>query len=174
MRQVLEIMMQTVLMMLRNFVGPLSQTNDATGEEEATIAQTNQIDITQNLGAVNDCDESGSGDNFATCDNDALNSIESITQTNTGVASGDDSVSQFNFVGINQNLQTTNDCDESGGGNNEKECTINSSNEIGNIVQTNDATATDSANILSISQDLNAENNCDDTTGASNTGSCTI
>jgi segregation and condensation protein B len=157
-----------------NFVGPLSQSNSATGEEEATIAQANQIDITQNLGAVNDCDESGSGDNFAICENEASNFISSITQTNTGVASGDDSVSQVIFVGINQNLQTKNDCDESGGGNNEKECTITSSNEIGNIVQTNDATATDSANILSISQDLNAENNCDDTTEGSNTGRCTI
>ena len=136
--------------------------------------KTNQIDIVQNLGAVNDCDESGSGDNFASCENDAFNSIESIEQTNTGEASGDDSVSQVNFVGINQNLQTTNNCDESGDGNNEKTCTITSSNEIGAITQTNDATATDSANILSISQDLNAQNNCEDTTGASNTGSCTI
>ena len=132
--------MQTVLIMTSNLIGPLSQTNDATGQDEATILQANQIDIVQNLGAANDCDESGSGDNFANCDNNALNSIASIEQTNTGEGSGDDRIKQVNFVGIDQNLQTKNDCDESGGGNNEKTCTITSSNEIGNIVQTNDAT----------------------------------
>jgi hypothetical protein len=44
-----------------------------------------------------------------------------------------------NSLGTNQNLHTTNDCDESGGGDNPKECSINSSNEIGAITQTNDA-----------------------------------
>jgi hypothetical protein len=44
-----------------------------------------------------------------------------------------------NSLGTNQNLHTTDDCDESGGGDNPKECSINSSNEIGAITQTNDA-----------------------------------
>ena len=46
---------------LTNFVGLISQTNDAMGEDADNIAQPNQIDISQNLDAVNDCDEQDSG-----------------------------------------------------------------------------------------------------------------
>ena len=79
--------------------------------------------ITQNLLAENDCDEAGAGDNDVLCQNLAENIIEEdfgntvITQDNNAPNVGDDSV-QNNFVAISQDLQATNDCDESGDGDN--------------------------------------------------------
>jgi hypothetical protein len=158
-----------------NFVGQIEQDNSAKGEGADNIVQQNQVVVDQNLVAVNDYDEQDSGSNLATCENTALNSIASITQDNSGTGDGNDDIDQSNFVGITQDLHTTNDCDESGSGDNLKICSITSSNEIGDILQTNDATGTDEDNnVLSISQDLTATNNCDDTTDGNNAGSCTI
>ena len=64
----------------------------------------------------------------------------------------------------------TNDCDESGLGDNTAICTINSSNDIGAITQSNTA----SSNVLTINQDGQATNNCDDTTSGDNAATCTI
>ena len=48
------------------------------------------------------------------------NEIDPITQTNDATV-GDDTV-QLNFVGINQDLQLENVCDETGIGDNIAEC----------------------------------------------------
>ena len=58
----------------------------------------------------------------------------------------------------------TNDCDETGLGDNNANCTITQSNDIGAITQSNIA----SSNVLTINQDGQATNNCDDTTSGDN------
>ena len=67
-----------------NFIGPVVQTNTATGADESdTVVQSNGAQVTQNSPSLNDCDEENTGDNLAVCYNeDGLNSIFSITQTN--------------------------------------------------------------------------------------------
>ncbi len=57
-----------------NFIGPIAQTssNEAGFEAlAATIAQSNVVQITQNLQAINNCDEQGDGINLANCENHA-------------------------------------------------------------------------------------------------------
>ena len=171
MRQVKEVTMQPVSHdEPRNFIGPITQTNNAQGADTSTVTQSNEIQVTQNLQGVNDCDESGAGYNFATCQTDLVNEIESITQTNDFSAMGAEVHDQSNFFGVTQNLAATNDCDESGNGNNNANCSITSTNHIGAVSQVN----TGSSNILTINQDGQATNNCDDTTGGNNDKTCTI
>ncbi|HTH21049.1 MAG TPA: hypothetical protein VL854_02425, partial [Nitrososphaeraceae archaeon] len=155
-----------------NFIGPIIQRNDVPGADESdAITQSNIIDVTQNLEGTNDCDEANTGDNNAQCSNNISNNIASITQINlvnpgTGIQVED----QSNLLDINQNLVATNDCDETGLGDNNAICTINQSNDIGAISQSNVA----SSNVLTINQDGQATNNCDDTTSGDNTATCTI
>ena len=68
--------------MNQNFIGPIVQTNTATGAEVTTFTQSNVVDVTQNLQGTNDCDEANTGDNNAQCTTNISNNIESITQTN--------------------------------------------------------------------------------------------
>ncbi|HTH23422.1 MAG TPA: hypothetical protein VL854_14475, partial [Nitrososphaeraceae archaeon] len=154
-----------------NFIGPIVQTNTATGDASDTFTQSNVAQITQNLQGTNDCDEANTGDNLAECNTNISNNIESITQTNlVNPAAGTQVEDQSNFLGINQNLVATNDCDETGNGDNNAVCTINQSNDIGAITQSNTA----SSNVLNINQDGQATNNCDDTTSGDNDATCTI
>ena len=73
---------------MKNFIGPVDQSNDADGSGDADFTQNNNIPtINQVIVAENDCDQSdeqsAAGDNFAFCNNDdVLNLIDSITQTN--------------------------------------------------------------------------------------------
>ena len=64
----------------------------------------------------------------------------------------------------------TNNCDETGLGDNLAVCTITQSNDIGDITQDNTA----SSNSLTISQDGQPTNDCDDTTSGNNDATCTI
>ncbi len=108
-----------------NTIGPIAQTSDSDAGDAvgATIPQSNVSQITQNLLAVNDCDEAGAGDNGASCQNSAGNIIQEfqglteITQSNNAPNVGDDFV-QNNFVAISQDLQARNDCDELDDGDN--------------------------------------------------------
>ena len=75
---------------------------------------------------------------------------------------------QFNFVGINQDLQLENVCDETGLGDNTAGCDNEaSSNFIGPLTQSNDAVGSGDAdftqnnNIPTINQVIEAENDCD-------------
>ena len=137
----------------------------------SVVTQSNIIDVTQNLEGTNDCDEANTGDNNAQCSNEIFNNIDSITQTND-VASitGTDTETQSNVFTVTQNLVATNDCDETGLGDNNAICSITASNDIGAISQSNTA----SSNVLNINQDGQATNNCDDTTSGDNTANCTI
>ena len=108
---------------------------------------------------------------YAQCTIDIVNNIDSITQSNLVTsATGSQVQDQSNMLSITQNLVATNDCDESGLGDNNAICTITSSNDIGAISQSNTA----SSNVLTINQDGQATNNCDDTTSGDSTANCTI
>ena len=140
-------------------------------DENDVITQSNVAQVTQNLQGTNDCDEANTGDNNAQCSNNISNNIDSITQTNlVDPATGSQTEDQSNLLDINQNLVATNDCDETGLGDNNAICTINQSNNIGDISQSNTA----SSNVLTINQDGQATNNCDDTTSGDNDAQCTI
>ena len=139
--------------------------------ESDAITQSNVIDVTQNLQGTNDCDEANTGDNNAQCTTDISNNIDSITQTNfVDPIAGSELETQSNFFAVTQNLVATNDCDETGLGDNNAICSITQSNDIGAISQSNTA----SSNVLTINQDGQATNNCDDTTSGDNTANCTI
>ncbi|HTH23337.1 MAG TPA: hypothetical protein VL854_14050, partial [Nitrososphaeraceae archaeon] len=154
-----------------NLIGPVRQTNTATGADNSVIRQFNVASITQNMEGTNDCDEANTGFNNVQCTTNISNNIESITQSNEVTsATGSQVHDQSNVLGITQNLVATNDCDESGLGDNNAICSITASNDIGAISQSNTA----SSNVLNINQDGQATNNCDDTTSGDNTAQCSI
>ena len=133
-----------------------------------SVAQSNGAQSAQNLEAINDCDEEGTGFNFAVCsNNDRQNGIDSITQTNDATL-GDDTL-QLNFVGMNQDMQFENVCDETGVGDNNAQCDTLSApqNFIGPVDQSNTATGSGDAdftqnnNIPTINQVIDAQNDCD-------------
>ena len=153
-------------------VGPISQSNNVDADPNGDIVtQSNGAQVTQNLDAVNDCDEDGTGFNFASCINDLTsNEIESIVQDNDAIV-GDDTV-QLNFVAVTQDLLLQNVCDETGVGDNNAQCNDpvsadDSNNFIGQVTQENDADGSGDAdftqnnNIPTINQVIDAENDCD-------------
>ena len=122
-----------------NILGPVFQFNTVDAPNSDTASQSNGAQVTQNLEAVNDCDEEDTGFNFALCGNDlSINQINSITQMNNAIV-GDDTL-QSNFVGMNQDMQLENVCDETGLGDNVAICDNDfATNFIGQVAQLNDA-----------------------------------
>ena len=58
----------------QNYLGPVGQLNDATGLDDVLIDQDNNVAVSQDLSANNDCDSTAT--NYAECGNDfPLNSI---------------------------------------------------------------------------------------------------
>ena len=150
-----------------NILGPVFQFNTVDAPNSDTASQSNGAQVTQNLEAVNDCDEEDTGFNFAICENElSINQINPITQTNNAIVGGD--TVQSNFVGMNQDMQLENVCDETGLGDNAALCNNNlATNFIGQVSQLNDADGSGDAdftqnnNMPTISQALFAENDCD-------------
>ena len=107
--------------MLHNFIGPVDQLNTATGLDDVLIDQDNNVAVSQDLSANNDCDSTALNDAVCT-NNDARNLLTSITQKI--LATGDDfaQISQSNDATIDQNLDLLNSCDESGAGINDAYC----------------------------------------------------
>ena len=98
-----------------NSIGPVAQTNTATGLDDVLIDQDNNVAVSQDLSANNDCDATALND--VTCSNfDAANDIESITQENTATGDGFAAISQSNDATIDQNMDLLNSCGESGAG----------------------------------------------------------
>ena len=166
-----------------NIIGPVFQTNTAEDADQSdTVAQSNGAQSTQNLLATNDCDEENTGDNLAHCHNDQpFNFIDfAVLLNNTANDAslvGDDTV-QSNFVGTSQDLQATNDCDETGLGDNFAICHSDlAENLIGPVFQFNDADGSGDAdftqnnNIPTINQVIEAENDCDQSDEQSAAGS---
>ncbi|HTH21365.1 MAG TPA: hypothetical protein VL854_04035, partial [Nitrososphaeraceae archaeon] len=154
-----------------SIIGPISQNNAVGALNSDTADQSNVAQVTQNLNAVNDCDEDGTGFNQASCSNELTsNNIDSITQGNDATV-GDDTA-QLNFVAVNQNLLLQNVCDETGIGDNAAICNDpngndNNNNFIGPVTQSNDAAGSGDADftqnnsIPKIDQVIDAENDCD-------------
>ena len=162
----------------QNLIGPVGQTNTATGLDDVLVDQDNNVAVLQDLSANNDCDATAT--NNALCENfNPINQFESITQVNTALADGFAVISQSNDATINQNIDLLNSCDESGDGDNVAEC-INSqtTNFIGPIVQINTASGADETDTLSqsngaqVTQNLQAANDCDEENTGDNLGTC--
>ena len=94
-----------------NEIGPVDQSNFATGSDAADISQNNDItSMNQVLVANNDCDQSSPGDNLAFCVNSAFNDIDSITQENDADGDQFSDILQDNDAAFSQVLDVNNDC----------------------------------------------------------------
>ena len=167
-----------------NHVDGIEQINTGSAEDAASLGQDNTLAIFQDLRAENGCDETGTGDNLAICDNisggaNTGNFIDEVSQTNTADGlTGDQDINQINDALVSQDLNANNDCDESGTGNNLALCTTDVFNTVGAITQTNtaDDTTADGTyrNAVDIHQDLRAVNDCDDSGSGDNLAVCDI
>ena len=103
-----------------HIVGPVTQTNDP----NVNPVGTNEIDIVTDDNMLNDCTESGNGDNNAACNNIGIDTIAEITQDNFVDASNTIGVNfvESNTINTLQGFDLTNDCDEAGDGNNDANC----------------------------------------------------
>ena len=103
---------------------------------------------------VNDCDETGAGNNEADCSNydESSNFIEEVVQDN-GVIDAD-SAAQINDASLDQTLDLVNNCDESGDGvNDPDDCDIeNVDNLVGPLDQNNFAEGSALADISQSNQ----------------------
>ena len=114
---------------LDNFLGPLSQDNQVEAFDNSISDQGNNVAVSQDLLADNDCN--GTGGNVVQCTNDGFtdfddiddfNFISSIDQFNSATLSGDVSSVQINDLAIAQGGALVNTCDETGGGVNQAAC----------------------------------------------------
>ena len=82
---------------------------------------------------LNDCTETGNGDNNAVCNNIGTDAITEITQSNFVDASNTIGLGfvESNTVNTLQGFDETNDCDEAGDGANSANCVNNVENLIG-------------------------------------------
>ena len=152
-------------------VGPVSQTNTP----NVNPVGTNVISIVTNDNMINDCTETGNGDNNAFCENAGSDRIDSITQSNFVDASSSIGAGfvESNTVNTLQGFDLTNTCDESGDGENAVSCFNNVENFIGPVDQSNDITGispnTIHTNNVEVSQLSTAQNDCDESgAGAGN------
>ena len=118
----------------------VSQTNNP----NVSPVRTNEIDIVTDDNMLNACNEAGSGNNEAFCENTAYDIIDSITQDNfvassSGVGAG---FVESNTVNALQGFDLINTCDESGDGVSIPICTNTAENFIGPVDQSNDITGT--------------------------------
>ena len=97
---------------LSNNIEEIGQLNIATVGDDTV--QSNFAGTSQDLQAVNVCDETGLGDNVAQCINSSENFIGPVGQTNDADGAGDADFTQNNNIPtINQVLVVENDCDQS-------------------------------------------------------------
>ncbi len=149
------------------------QDSTATASGNGNIKQVNNIKLTQSQDQQLQCDESGPGDNLASCSNDATNQADSITQINTGTGNGN--INQGNNANIIQTAKQQDECNESGPGDNTATCQNSATNIVGPVSQTNDATGDGSFaqnNDLKISQTEGQQNKCGGLGFGDNTATC--
>ena len=97
---------------LSNNIEEIGQLNIATVGDDTV--QSNFVGTSQDLQAVNVCDETGLGDNVAHVQNSTENVIGPVGQTNDADGSGDADFTQNNNIPtINQVIDAENDCDQS-------------------------------------------------------------
>ena len=159
-----------------NFLGPLTQHSDVQPLDDSISDQSNNVAVSQDLSAENDCN--GTGGNEVTCTNDGFNDlveiddfnfIASIDQFNSGTLSGDISSVQLNDLAIDQTGSLVNTCDETDGNVNQAACTnTDVGNLVGPVSQSNtvDTTANsdtaDQSNGAQVTQNLLVVNDCDE------------
>ena len=144
--------------------GPVTQTNDP----NVNPVGTNEIDVVTNDNMLNECTESGNGDNNAACNNVGIDSIAEITQDNFVDASNTIGAGfvESNTINTLQGFDTSNDCDEAGDGNNVASCSNDVQNLIGPVDQSNSVTGTTPntihSNNIEVSQIGAVSNDCDE------------
>ena len=147
-----------------HIVGPVTQTNDP----NVNPVGTNEIDVVTDDNMLNDCTESGNGDNNAACNNVGIDSIAEITQDNFVDASNTIGAGfvESNTINTLQGFDTSNDCDEAGDGNNVASCSNDVQNLIGPVDQSNSVTGstpnTIHSNNIEVSQIGSVSNDCDE------------
>ena len=141
-------------------IDSITQSNfvDASNTIGAGFVESNTVNTLQGFDLTNTCDESGDGENVASCSNNVENFIGPVDQSNDITGDTPNTI-HTNNVEVSQFSTAQNDCDESGdgAGNNVAAChVILSDNEIFDpITQTNAATGADNAaqtNDFSIAQ----------------------
>ena len=173
MKRILETALPIVLIMLPILLHQVLKNTKAYQSFE-NVAQLNSVDVSQRINQANDCDESGNGDNLATCTNLGNNAVGPITQTNSGHSNNNDGDANYkNAVDIDQAVNQLNDCDEEDDGNNAATCTNLGNNAVGPITQTNSGHSNNNdgdanyKNAVDISQRINQANGCSESGDAS-------
>ena len=117
-------------------VGPVSQTNTP----NVNPVGTNVIAIVTDDNMLNSCDEAGSGNNEAFCENTAFDITNSISQANFVASSGGigPGFVESNTVNALQGFDQINTCDEEGGGSSVPICDSQVANIIGPVDVSND------------------------------------
>ena len=146
-----------------HIVGPVTQTNNP--PDNPSLA--NEIDIVTDDNMLNDCNESGSGNNNAACTNIGNDVISEMTQDNfVDATTIDAGFAETNTINTLQGFDETNDCDDAGGGDNSGLCENEVDNFIGVIDQINSVSGTTPntihSNNIEVSQLGTATNNCDE------------
>jgi hypothetical protein len=139
-----------------NFGPALTQTSDASGD--GNFDQANSAKVDQRIDQQNKCDQSNT--EAAVCDNFALNSIESISQTNT--ATGDGNFDQANNAKVTQTTEQQNNCGDLGFGANNNACSNSATSTLGSVSQTNGQS-------LQINQNTEQNSHCNIDSACSNT-----
>ena len=111
--------------------------------DDVLIDQDNNVAVSQELTANNDCDATASS--ATSCFNSAQNFIDEILQFNGAVGNDFADISQSNDAVIDQNIDLLNSCDESGDGTHDASCSNSAQNFIGPVSQSNDATGAESS-----------------------------
>ena len=127
-----------------NFIESVDQDNIAEAEELGVIDQDNNVALSQDLFAVNNCD--GTDGNDALCINDGdvdVNVIGDIEQHNDAFAVGNAISEQFNDLAADQNVDLFNRCSETETGVNIASCDNEVINTIGPIDQSSSNEAGD-------------------------------
>ena len=120
-------------------IGPIAQTNDPS----TNPVGSNIFNVLGDDDLLNNCDESGSGDHTALCENDADTGLASITQSND--ANGNPANIDFdqdNSIFTFHRADLRNTCGETGTGVHDAGCFNDVDNFIGPVAQSNTATGT--------------------------------
>ena len=144
-------------------IGPVIQTNNPS----VNPVGSNVIGAVVDNDEINNCDESGSGNNDANCENLVDTEISSATQSNTATGPATIAFDQDNAISTHQRSDVRNTCGEIDGGINDAKCFNTIDNIIGPLDQSNTATGTgtesfDQVNNFGAAQHAAAENDCDE------------
>ena len=165
---------------LDNFIEDVDQLNTADAEALGVIDQDNNVALSQDLFAVNDCD--GTDGNDALCTNDGdddVNVIRDIDQSNDASVTGNAISAQFNEVAADQNAALFNFCSEIDNGINQASCNNVVLNTLGPIDQSSSNEAGDAvgatiaqSNVAQLAQNMLAVNDCDEAGAGDSAASC--